>query len=74
MKRPNWLVWLDDWWDQSTAPEPLEEKAAVAMQKARKTILNCDHTIREHQFQKHMAKSEIQAMIDWFELEKESAP
>lgn len=73
MKRPNWLVRLDAWWDQSREPLTLEEKVVEPMKKARQKILDCDYTIREHAFQKHMAKQEIQAMIDWFELEKKDA-
>lgn len=73
MKFPHPLRYLDAKWDQAMAPTPLEEKVAEAMKAARQKIVNCDHTIREHAFQKHMAKCEIQGMIQWFEQEKQNA-
>jgi len=70
MKRPNWLVWLDNWWDQSRAPTPLEETVTEDMRKAAIETMQIEHTLREQSFLLHMVKRKTQAMVDWFELEK----
>jgi hypothetical protein len=72
MKRPNWLIKLDDWWDRSTAPAPLDEKINEDMEKASVETMQIEAHIHEQQFMLHMVKRKTQAMVDWFELEKQN--
>lgn len=58
--------------DKAIAPAPLDQKIALDMRIAQKKIMDFDHTIRLHQFGKHMVQAEIQAMIAWVEQEKQT--
>lgn len=71
MKRPGWLKWLDDWWEQSTAPTPLEDSITDDMRKTALEILQIEYTIKQQRFLKHMAEHKQQAMVDWIAQEKQ---
>lgn len=64
------FVTLSAMTDKAIAPAPLDKTIPVDMKIAQKKIINFDHTIRLQQFGKHMAQAEIQAMINWVELER----
>lgn len=69
MKSLPLMKWLDDWWEQKTAPTPLEETITDDMQKTAKEIMQIEYTIKQQRFLKHMAEHKQQAMVLWIEQE-----
>lgn len=54
------------------APPSLDEIIAVQLETKYIVVLQAEHVIKTHRFQKHMAQAEIQAMIAWNSAETKS--
>ena len=52
-------------------PRPTQEQMeAKLLADNQQTVMECEKTIRDHRFTKHMAEAQTEAIIAWRELEK----
>lgn len=53
------------------SPPTLEEVIGNELEKVSKEVMQCDHVIRTHRFQRHMALKRIEALEEWNQTERE---
>lgn len=53
------------------SPPTLEEIIGNEMEKVTKEVMQCEHVIRAHKFQRHMALKRIEALEEWNLKERE---
>lgn len=51
-------------------PPTLPEVIVVETEKTIKEVMQCDHVIKTHQFQRHMALRKLDAMEEWNHKER----
>lgn len=51
----------------------LEDIISAEIEKTTKEEDQCQHVIRMHQFQSHIAKARLAALIDWTRMEQQKA-
>lgn len=56
---------ITTYFTKMVSPPSLEDIIANNLKQKQQVVINSDHIIRTHNFQKHMAEAEIEAMILW---------
>lgn len=59
------------WVHKPFTPPTLDEIRAQQLLESHRELQQSQHVIRTHQFQEHMTKAKIQALIGWEEVEKQ---
>lgn len=61
---------ITNFYSAMLSPPNLTEIISHEMEKVTKEVMQCDHVIKTHRFQRHMAMRRIDALEEWNHMER----